>query len=105
MNLPELQKKLLAAARRNPPGAPVPYAFEKRIMARLAAAPQPAASLTPGEWLAWSRALWLGAAACAAIALLTSMWAPGAADDNSSSFSEGVEQTILASSDDLDNTW
>ena len=99
MNLPELQKKLLAAARRNPPGDQVPYAFEKRIMARLTAAPP------PGEWLAWSRALWLGAAACTAIALLTSVWAPPAADDNGSSFSEGVEQTILASSDDFDNAW
>jgi len=105
MNLPELQKKLLAAARRNPPGDQVPYAFEKRIMARLTAAPRPGESLASGEWLAWSRALWLGAAACTAIALLTSVWAPPAADDSGSSFSEGVEQTILASSDDFDNAW
>ena len=99
MNLPELQKKLLAAARRNPPGEQVPHAFEKRIMARLAARPR------PGEWLAWSRALWLGAAACTAIALLTSVWALPAPDDNRSSFSEGVEHSIMAFSDEFDNAW
>lgn len=31
----DLQAKLLEAARRNPPPDTVPYAFEKRIMARL----------------------------------------------------------------------
>ena len=35
MNLPKLQEKLLAAARGNPPGDQVPYAFEQRVMARL----------------------------------------------------------------------
>ena len=36
MNLAELQKKLIAAARANAPGDHVPYAFEKRVMALLA---------------------------------------------------------------------
>ena len=36
MNLAELERKLIAAARANPPSDRVPYAFEKRIMARLA---------------------------------------------------------------------
>ena len=57
MNLSELQNKLLDAARRTPPADHVPYAFERRIMARLTAAPR------PNEWLAWTRALWFGAAA------------------------------------------
>ena len=39
MNLAELERKLIAAARANPPSDRVPYAFEKRIMARLAARP------------------------------------------------------------------
>ena len=55
----------------------------------------------PGEWLAWSRALWIGAAACTVIALLTSVWTPSMTEDDTS-FSQGVEQTILASSDDFD---
>ena len=36
MNLAELQKKLIAAARADVPGDQVPYAFEKRVMALLA---------------------------------------------------------------------
>ena len=39
MNLAELEQKLVAAARANPPSDGVPYAFEKRIMARLATRP------------------------------------------------------------------
>ncbi|HEU0010173.1 MAG TPA: hypothetical protein VFT34_10195 [Verrucomicrobiae bacterium] len=97
MNLSELQNKLLAAARRNPPDDQVPYAFEKRIMARLTAAPK------PSEWLAWSRALWFGAAACVAVALITSVLPLRATDDDDDSFSEGVEQSILASMDDFDS--
>src|SRR2546425_757159 len=68
MNLLELRRKLLAAARSNPPGAEVPYAFETRIMSRLAALPQ------IDEWAWWARALWRGAAACLAVALLVSVW-------------------------------
>ena len=44
MNLAELERKLIAAARANPPSDRVPYAFEKRIMARLAAR-------SPCRWL------------------------------------------------------
>lgn len=97
MNLSELQKKLLAAARRNPPDDQVPYAFEKRIMARLTAMPK------PSEWLAWSRALWFGAAACVAVALITSVLPLRATDDDDDSFSEGVEQSILGSMDDFES--
>jgi hypothetical protein len=97
MNLSELQNKLLAAARRNAPDDHVPYAFEKRIMSRLIAAPK------PSEWLAWSRALWFGAAACVAVALITSVLPLGATDDDDDSFSEGVEQSIMAAADDFEN--
>jgi hypothetical protein len=102
MNYSELQKRLLAAARRHPPGDHVPLAFEKRIMARLSSTPP--ASSAAAEWLAWSRSLWLGAAACTAIALATSVWVPAAAEDGFS-FSEGVEQDLMAFTDDLDNAW
>jgi len=97
MNLTELQNKLLAAARQNPPDGQVPYAFEKRIMARLTAAPK------PNEWLAWSRALWFGAAACVAVAVLTSVLPLQATEEEDDSFSEGVEQNILASMDDFES--
>ena len=97
MNLSELQKKLLSAARRNPPGEQVPYAFEKRVMACLTTTPR------PSEWLAWSRSLWFGAAASVVVALLASVWPAQANDDEDDSFSEGVEQSILVTVDDIDN--
>src|SRR5262245_63306407 len=87
MNLSELQNKLLAAARRNPPDEQVPYAFEKRIMARIAAAPK------PNEWLAWTRALWVSAAACVMIAGLASLWPAVPADEDNNSFSDRKEHT------------
>lgn len=99
MNRLSLHDKLIAAARQHPPGGQVPYAFEKRIMARLNTLPQ------RDEWAAWCRALWCGAGACAAVALLTSIWtlAPFPADaDTASGFAQELEQTILATTDDAD---
>jgi len=95
MNIAELQKKLLAAARANPPGDRVPYAFEKRVMALLVAR-------AATDYLAlWVRGLWRAAVSCVAIALLLGAWAffnPTAsikADDLSQNF----ETTLLASVD------
>lgn len=64
MNLEELQKKLLAAARANPPQDRVPYAFEKRVLARLAAQPAVDGSVV------WARALWRAAIPCVAVTVL-----------------------------------
>jgi hypothetical protein len=98
MNIAELHKKLLAAARANPPGDHVPYAFEKRVTALLAtrAATDPLAL--------WVRGLWRAAVSCMAIALLLGVWAffnptaPAKADDLSQNF----ENTLLASVDQSD---
>jgi hypothetical protein len=101
MNWVQLKNKLIAAARNNPPSEHVPYAFEKRIMARLMAAPR------ADEWRAWARALWFGAGACTAVALLISVWTvvlPGDSDSALSS-SQDLEETILASADDPDGAW
>jgi hypothetical protein len=68
MNLDDLKKKLLAAAKTNPPGDSVPYAFEKRITALLKSRPiEDPLSL-------WARALWRAAAPCAAIMLVLGVW-------------------------------
>jgi hypothetical protein len=68
MNLDDLNKKLLAAARANPPGDHVPFAFEKRITALLKSRPlQDPLSL-------WAHALWRAAAPCAALMLLLGAW-------------------------------
>jgi hypothetical protein len=100
MNLDELNQKLVAVARKNPPGEQVPYAFEKRIMARLAGTPQ------FDEWAQWIRALWSSAAVCAAVAIAMSVWSYAPDDDQelAANFSQDIEQTIL-SADDADSTW
>jgi hypothetical protein len=68
MKLDDLQKKLLAAARANPPGDTVPYAFEKRISALLKSRP------VEDPLSLWARALWRAVAPCAAIMLLLGVW-------------------------------
>jgi anti-sigma-K factor RskA len=98
MNLSQLQTKLLGAARRNPPLDAVPYAFEKRVMHRLAAR-HPESALV---W--WGASLWRGAIACMAITLLCGLWAASvhkapadtAANTN---FSQDLQTTLFASMD------
>ncbi len=48
MNIAELQRKLIAAARSNQPSDRVPFAFEKRIMAQLAVLFSAWSLLAPG---------------------------------------------------------
>lgn len=64
-----LLEKLLAAARRAAPSDRVPYAFEKRIMARLPAV------LLPDAWTVWAGGLWRAAASGFAVLLLSGLWA------------------------------
>jgi hypothetical protein len=95
MNLAELERKLIAAARANPPGDQVPYAFEKRILAYLAARP------VADGWELWARALWRAAALCVAITVLLGAWSlfepPGSAPSND--LSQDLEKTLLAAVD------
>jgi hypothetical protein len=66
MNLTELERKLIAAARRKPLSDKVPYAFEKRVMNYLLMRP------VMDNWALWARALWRGAAASLVVMLLLS---------------------------------
>lgn len=68
MNIDELQRKLLAAGRASPPGDSVPYAFEKRILARLTSRP------VADAWMVWNRVLWRAAAPCVALTILLVAW-------------------------------
>lgn len=94
----QLQEKLLAAARLNPPGDHVPFTFEKRVIARLRESPMP-------DFAAfWARALWRAATACVALTLLIGVWSfigsknqPAAQNEN---FSQHFEQTMLAAVND-----
>ena len=98
MNLAELQKKLIAAARANAPGDQVPYAFEKRVTALLAS------RVAPENLDGWVRGLWRAAVSCVAIALLCGAWTffNPAANTNTTDLSQNFETTLLASVDQAD---
>ncbi len=98
MNIAELQKKLLATARANPPGDRVPYAFEKRVMALLTA------RAATDHLVLWARGLWQAAVSCAAVALLLGAWAflNTTASTNADDLSQNFENTLLASADQGD---
>ena len=95
MNPVELQRKLIAAARANAPGDRVPYAFEKRVTALLAAR---ASHCRPVLWL---RELWRAAVSCVAIALMMGAWAlfGPATNTNAVDLSQSFESTLLAAVD------
>lgn len=101
MNLDNLQQKLIAAARANSPGDQVPYAFEKRIMARLA----------QGAHLdmlgAWSNALWRAALSCAGIVLITAavtLW-NGSSPTTETDLSHEFETAVFANAGSTDEAW
>jgi anti-sigma-K factor RskA len=100
MNVAELQKKLIAAARLNPPAERVPYAFEKRIMALIATRAE------ADRWGFWMRGFWRAAVSCVAVAMVcgaVSFFTP-TATDNSNDLSQDFENTLLASLDQGDAT-
>jgi len=95
MNLSELERKLIAAARATPADERVPYAFEKRIMAHLAG------KTAPDGWTLWGRALSKAAICCVAFMLLMAagsyfVSASAASTGNTESLSQDVEQTLFA---------
>jgi hypothetical protein len=102
MNLEELERKLVATARAHPPGDQVPYAFAKRVMARLPARRE----VHPGA--GWARALWRGAMASLTLVLFVgvlSLFLPQR-DVASTDLTQDFEQTMLAALDqDTDYLW
>jgi hypothetical protein len=92
MDHAELQKKLIAAARANPPGEGVPYTFEKRVTALLAVR---AAIDNP---VLWVRGLWRAAVSCLAVALMLGVWVlfNPAAGAGAEDLSQNFESTLLA---------
>lgn len=102
MNLEQLQQKLVAAARANPPADRVPYAFEKRILARLTERP------TVDAAALWARALRRAAVSCVAVTILVASLSftfdaseATTASVANASVSEQFEQALLGSVD----TW
>jgi hypothetical protein len=99
MNIVELHKKLIAAARANVPGDQVPYAFEKRVTALLAS------RVAVENLNLWVRGLWRAAVSCVAITLLLGAWAvlhPATPATPSDDLSQNFESTLLASVDQSD---
>ncbi len=92
MNLTELQQKLIAVARANPPDDRVPYAFERRVMARLTRPP------APDEWTLWARMLWRAAAPCLGVMILVSAFAlaTGSWRGSEAPLGESLETTVCA---------
>jgi anti-sigma-K factor RskA len=100
MNLVELQKKLIAAARAQAPDDRVPYTFEKRIMAQIAARG------VADRWAFWTQGLWRAAVSCVAVAVVfgaVAFFTP-ATSENSNDLSQDFENTLLASLDQGDTT-
>ena len=94
MNLAELQRKLLAAARADKPSDAVPYAFEKRILAHITA------QSPTDHALIWARALWRGAASCVAATLLLSAWTLfNSGNGANGDLDQDFESTVLAAVD------
>jgi hypothetical protein len=102
MNIHELHAKLIAAARKHPPGEQVPYAFGKRIMSHLA-------SLPPANpWALWGRPLWQAAISCVAITVLCGVWAYGSRPkvDDAGNFSQDFEAAVFAPmSEHIEDAW
>jgi anti-sigma-K factor RskA len=95
MNLAELERKLIAAARSQPPADRVPYAFAKRVMSLVQTRP------VMDGWALWAGALWRSAAACVAVLLVVGALAfflPPTTHP-SSDLSQDFENTMLAAAD------
>jgi len=95
MNLSFLHKKLIAAAKANPPSENVPYAFEQRIIAHLRS------RRLPDGLSLWAGALWRAAVPCVTLSILLGAWAflaagPGTATND---FSQEMENTVLVAVD------
>jgi hypothetical protein len=93
MNSENLARKLIEAARADKPSERVPYAFAKRVTARLSA--RPALDLSAD----WARALWRAAVPCIAIPMLLGFWAasPAKGPTQDTSLAQAFEETLFAS--------
>ena len=99
MNLDTLIDRLLTIARSEPPDRRVPYAFEKRIMARLK-------SVGPLDiWTLWGQALWRSATLCLAIMTVSAIWWIWSAQDGafSADFSQEFQHAIFAQASQVDD--
>ncbi len=95
MDVDELQRKLIAAARAHQPSTAVPYAFERRISARIKSLAY------VDQWALWAHALWRAAAPCIAVTVLLAAWSllTAPSKPNGGDLSQEFENTVLAATD------
>ena len=95
MDLVKLQQKLMAAAKATPPSDQVPYAFEKRIMARLTA------PLAVDVWAVWGRWLWRAVTPCASVMVVLGVWvlATMHPEPETQNLEQAIENNLLSSDD------
>lgn len=99
MDLDKLRQKLIQAGRLDRPADTVPYAFEKRIMARLKERCQVDALAY------WSRMLWRAAVSSVAVMLLISAWTVLSPEQAQTSLSDEFETTVLAGLPQINDGW
>ncbi|MBK9137515.1 MAG: hypothetical protein IPM17_01925 [Verrucomicrobia bacterium] len=101
INLSQLERALLSAAKRVPPDERVPYAFEQRVMARLRE--RPAAD----SWAEWAAALWRAAVPCLGVAVALGVWAmgPGGLRGNEFSPDSDLETALYSVVDTTTESW
>ena len=95
MDLDKLQQKLMAAAKAAVPGDHVPYAFEKRIMARLTA------PVKVDEWALCGRWLWRAVAPCASVMTALGVWVVVTMHNEPvpQNLEQAIENTIMSGDD------
>jgi hypothetical protein len=96
MNLDKLQSKLFLAGRSQTPDESVPYAFEKRIIARVACL----SSAAPVTF--WGRSLWKAAAVCSAVSIVLGAWSLQSAVQKQP---VSLEATVFSMAKQLSETW
>jgi hypothetical protein len=96
-----LLSRLLAAARLHPPDESVPYAFEKRIMARLS---RPL-GVEASAW--WNRLLWRAAVPCVGLMFMASVWTFMASNGTAANeeLAAELESAVFAPVDTLEVAW
>ena len=97
----QFEKRLLAAGREAPVDDSVPFAFEKRVMARIR-------QLRPVDaWSAWGAALWRGLAPCLGIVVVVVAWnALNLRESGRAPFASALEATFYAPVEMVDtNPW
>jgi hypothetical protein len=99
MNLDNLQRKLISAARATQTGDHVPFGFEKRIMARLAERAH------FDVISAWSAALWRAAVGCVAVVVLSGALSLWNSYHDRNDFSKEFDTAVFASAGSVDETW